>query len=288
MKNIVITDNIKEQILEKFKIYLEDARLSSGRIDYSYNINNTVSNEEKATIVISSKAYLKMMLYIRDTSSEIAWHGTVNRDKTTNTYTIKDVFLYPQMLTSATVKTDQKAYEEWLESLDDETFNTMRMQGHSHVNFGAGPSGTDYDYYNDILQTLPNDEYYIFMIMNKAGNTTWLIYDLDKNLIYENNDIDVVIEDNTQNFDLFTAIEEEKKKFCKTTYTYSGYGSYCDEPMPRHRFDDDEEEDMETLYDKYKRAGIPATLATYDKREQLKAYNAYKNKGKQTKGAKKK
>jgi proteasome lid subunit RPN8/RPN11 len=155
-----------------------------------------------------------MMLYVRDTSTEIAWHGTVKRNKEENWYLIKDVFLYPQTLTATTVNTDQEKYQEWLQNIeDDDVFNNIRFQGHSHVNMGTSPSGTDINMYNSFLQVLPKNDYYIFAIMNKTGSFTCFIYDLEKNLIYETQDINIkIVADKT--CDLIKNINEEKDKYC--------------------------------------------------------------------------
>lgn len=217
MKRITLDDSIKEELLLKFKQHLNTLRLSDSQIQFRANIYDTLTPQTKPTVYIDPEAYLKIMLYVRDTSTEIAWHGTVERYLETNTYYIKDVFLYPQKVTGATVQTDQAQYNQWLENLDDDTYNQLRFQGHSHVNFGTSPSGTDLQYYNDILQVLPRNDYYIFMIINKSGDLTLFIYDLATNLIYETNDIDIKITTRTST-DLLKEIKQAKQENC-TNYT---------------------------------------------------------------------
>lgn len=235
MKHIKINEEIKENIIENFKKYLDTTKFTGTNINYTAALNNTVDKTQfpKARLYISAIAYLKMMLYVRDTSTEIAWHGTVKRHGK-NIFQITDVMLYPQTVTGTTVTTEQDKYNEWIQNLDDDTHNSMRFQGHSHVNMATTPSGTDLTFYNDILQVLPNNDYYIFMIMNKLGNTTLLIYDLAENIIYENEDIEYSIVNDTQAQPLengFTEILEDiatqKEDYCKTytyTNTYPNYG----------------------------------------------------------------
>lgn len=227
MKHIKINDEIKSDLIEKFKKYIDTTKLTDTKLYFSANLNSTIAQgADRPTIFVEQTAYLKMMLYIRDTATEIAWHGTVSRDLEDNSYYIHDVFLYPQKLSAATVQTDQDKYNEWILNLDDETHNTMRFQGHSHVNFSASPSSTDLQFYNDILQILPKNDYYIFMIMNKLGDTSWFIYDLEKNLIYDNADIDVQIYNHTD-YDIIDSIAEQKTKYCeKPTLTYPISKSY--------------------------------------------------------------
>lgn len=234
MKHIKIDDEVKEDLIENFKKYINTTKLTESNIHYTAAIDNLVDKTKypKARLYISAIAYLKMMLYVRDTSTEIAWHGTVKRHGK-NVFQITDVMLYPQTVTGATVNTDQDKYNEWIQDLDDDTHNSMRFQGHSHVNMGVTPSGTDMTFYNDILQVLPNNDFYIFMIMNKQGNMTLLIYDLAENIIYENEDIDYSIINDTQSRSLeegFTEIldeiKEQKEDYCKTYSYQQTYPSY--------------------------------------------------------------
>lgn len=226
MKHIKINEEVKLDLIEKFKTYINNAKLTDTHLSFSANLNSTVAKgNERPTIFVTATAYLKMMLYVRDTSTEIAWHGTVTRDIKDNSYYIHDVFLYPQKLSSATVQTDQEKYNKWIMELDDETHNTMRFQGHSHVNFGASPSGTDLQFYNDILQVLPKNDYYIFMIMNKSGDMSWFIYDLEKNTIYETTDIDIQIFNETD-YDIIDNISKQKTEFCeKPVIAARSYGT---------------------------------------------------------------
>lgn len=226
MKQITLDDNFKQEAIKKFTDYINGLnRYPSNRIDFTTEIENTTKTLAKPTIYISATAYLKMMLYVRDTATEIAWHGTVERNIKANWYFIKDVFLYPQIDSAATVDTDQEKYQEWLMNIeDDEVFNNIRFQGHSHVNMGTSPSSTDLNMYETFLQVLPKNDYYIFMIMNKSGDLTSLIYDLEKNTIFESEDINIKILC-TASKDLIADIDEEKEKYCEkpriTTYNYS-------------------------------------------------------------------
>ena len=217
MKKINTDETFKKDLITKFTEYVNNTKFTNNHITFTTEIDTTVNekNIARPTIYISANAYLKMLLYIRDTDVEIAWHGVVERNQEQNWYHIKDVFLYPQRITAATVNTDQEKYQEWLQNIeDDAVFNNIRFQGHSHVNMGTTPSSTDLNMYDNFLQILPKNDYYIFTIMNKHGNHTWLIYDLTKNIVYETADIDVkIITSNTQ--DLITEINKEKDEYCE-------------------------------------------------------------------------
>lgn len=229
MKQITLDEETKKHLLSEFEKYIQNTKLTDNRINFTTNITPTLENIKRPTIYINSTAYLKMMLYVRDTDVEIAWHGTVERNLEHNFYYIKDVFLYPQIIRSATVDTDQKKYNDWMDTLDDETFNTMRFQGHSHVNMSTSPSSVDLQMYENFLQVLQKNDYYIFMILNKRGEFNCYIYDLAKNLIYDTEDIDVKIITKDSN-NLLKEIKEAKDKLCEKPIisypTYPRYDSY--------------------------------------------------------------
>jgi hypothetical protein len=146
----------------------------------------------KATVVIEAEPYAQMLYLVGSTDKEIAWHGTVTKDPETATYTVSSVELFPQTVSGASVTTDQQEYQKWLlEEVPDEKFAALRFHGHSHVNMGVTPSGTDTNYEADLLENLPQDGFYIFLIMNKRTETYVEIYDKDIGTYYGNSDIEI-------------------------------------------------------------------------------------------------
>ena len=224
MQKLTITEQDKQALIEKFTNYVNNTKFTDTRVNFSADLNNDLKlqNIPRPTVFISGTAYLKMLMYVTSTNVEIAWHGVVERNQEKNYYYIKDVFLYPQIIRAATVSTDQKEYQDWLINIeDDEVANNIRFQGHSHVNMGVTPSGVDLDMYNDFAQALPKNDYYIFMILNKRGETTCLIYDLAKDVIFNTEDIDIKILTNKSN-DLAADILAEKTKYCtEQSYAFS-------------------------------------------------------------------
>ena len=186
--NYNLSEEQKQTIINDFIEKLNNTPLDGPNIKYSVKLDDGLENASKATLFIESTAYAKMMMYIRDTDTEIAWHGTAYRDDNGQPkYYIKDVFLYPQIVRSVTVDTDQEKYQNWLTELDDETFNNLRFQGHSHVNMGVTPSSVDEAYYDTILDVFKREDpnsFYIFTVMNKRGEMYLIIYDLANNIIY--------------------------------------------------------------------------------------------------------
>lgn len=216
MKPITLNDQQKTMLTADFIDYLDKLRTNENSITYRIDVKDMLKSKVKAPIVMFSKlANEKMKYLVENHNKEIAWHGTVTKVK--KNYYITDILVYPQTVTSVTVTTDDEEYAKWLISLDDTTFNSMRLQGHSHVNMGVSPSGTDTNYYKDLLQNLGKDDYYIFMIINKKGDTFINIYDFAQNIIFEDNDIDIKIEGQSDHANWF----KESMKLIKEPKPYS-------------------------------------------------------------------
>jgi len=188
---IVLTEEIKQKAKNDFAAMLDTVKMSDGKLRYSQSWEY---KDCSAVVWLTQEAYRKIVALVMNFISEVGWHGSVTRVGN-NEFVIEDIFVYPQEVTGATVNTDQKAYTEWLYSLDDETFNQIRMQGHSHVNMGVSPSGVDDKHRQGILDQLESDMFYVFMIWNKSLTVHTLIYDMARNVLYEDKDIGVKLVD---------------------------------------------------------------------------------------------
>lgn len=148
---------------------------------------NEIKDAPQADLVFTAAAWAKMYALVTTFDSEVEWHGVVDRTSPTS-FLVKDILIFPHEVTGASVVSDQKKYEEWLDSLDDETFNHLRFHGHSHVNMGCTPSVVDMDYRKRVIDNFgtPSSDmdFYIFLITNKRGEITAEIYDLKNNALY--------------------------------------------------------------------------------------------------------
>ena len=190
-KLIKLTPEIIEDVKREFATYIKD-KISDGRISFQKTVNTV---QRKATVYFVESAYRKFQALVKEFDKEVAWHGIAYRgkDKSKDEYYITDILVYPQEVTGATVTTDQNKYQTWLMNHDDETFNNIRMQGHSHVNMGVTPSGVDENLYESILAQLDDTMFYIFMIWNKKNDKTCKIYDLAKNILFDTTDCEIKI-----------------------------------------------------------------------------------------------
>lgn len=217
-KPIKLTDELLQKIQEEFVEKVKSMKMFDGKLKYEREFKWDDSDNDRATVYLSSVAFAKMNALIQQFDSEVAWHGVVERDQEDpSIFRIVDILVYPQIVTGTTVNTDQEAYQTWLYSFDDDVFNNMRMQGHSHVNMSVSPSGVDTTHQEKILEQIAENDYYIFMIWNKKYDRFVRIFDLKNNTLYETADVDVLIGDT--GVDLKAFIEESKKIAAPRTYT---------------------------------------------------------------------
>ena len=206
-KLIYLTDKAKAQLMQKFIEKLDNSKSAEGRISVSQELDSVKT--EPATLRIADKAYLKMVYLIDSYKGEVGWFGFVNRISERE-FEVYDIAVYPQTVSGATVNTDEKDLGEWENELTDEQYMKKRFHGHSHVNFSPEPSGVDISDRNQKLSLIGDDDYYIFMIMNKRREYSAAIFDIANNIQYETDDIDVVVSEEIENFmDSLNAVKEQ-------------------------------------------------------------------------------
>lgn len=186
MRNITMTPATIEEMCIKLKEQLTGAYIGKDNYTVSIPTKLEIAEEDMPTIIVSTEADRKISALVEQCKDEIAWNGTVSYDEESNTYLIEDIFVFPQEVTRSTAESTDD-YGIWLSQFSDEEFSKLRFHGHSHVNMGVSPSGTDTTFQEDLINTV--QDFYIFAIYNKRGDFNVWIYDKVKNLVYETKDI---------------------------------------------------------------------------------------------------
>lgn len=199
MKRLSFSETDKAKMIEEFTLSLQNFRSNQDKFTYEKKFSDLTKEYEetvnKPIIYFSMEAWIKMIQLVKDCDKEIAWQATVEKRKFKNKedskdfyYYIKQVFVYPQKVTGTFVDTDEVKYAEWSLQLKDEVYNSLRFQGHSHVNMGVTPSATDLNTYQNFLDQLSKDDFYIFMILNKRNEVNIMVYDYAQDMLFENKD----------------------------------------------------------------------------------------------------
>ena len=223
---IKLTEKLRQQAVEEFAKSLQNVKMLEGKLNY--NKSFSFAEEEKARIFFTPMAYEKMVSLIKSFDIEVAWHGVGKRMEDVtgreSDFLISDILVYPQTVTSTTVEMDEGDYAKWImDNIEDERFNNIIMQGHSHVNMGTSPSGVDLQHQESILGQLTDDMFYIFLIWNKKLETNTRIYDLANNIFYDDSDISYHILG--EEYDLEGFMNEAKEIVKKKTYSTSAASS---------------------------------------------------------------
>lgn len=200
-KIIKMSEEYIEELKRDFEQSLKTTKLSDGKLSFTRSLGAV---KRTAVVYYTRSAWAKQQALIKECNKEVGWHGIARRgdNPEKDEYIISDILVYPQEVTGSTVTTDQVAYQTWLMNHDDEVFNNIRYQGHSHVNMTTSPSGVDTSLYDRILAQLEDDMFYIFMIWNKRGEKTIKIYDLEKNVLFETADVTVTVIETPDDADL--------------------------------------------------------------------------------------
>lgn len=226
-KQIYMTNDDVKSIVEKVCTELR-SDFSSLKCYGSIDIKRSFtfkSDDRIAMLYFTPIAWIKMTALVSRFETEVQWHGLVRRISE-NEFEITDIIVPPHEVSGATVTSEYKPYIEWMDGLDDDTFNAVRFHGHSHVNMAVSPSSVDTKYRLDLVTQLPkptgnDDLFYIFLIINKKHEWSAEIYDLTNNALYGTDEIymECYLDDN--DIDSFIA---EAKKVAVARTTYGGYG----------------------------------------------------------------
>lgn len=189
MHPIKMTNKQIQEAISMLRKQLKNSKTTNSTIELKYKL--PMADVPKATLVVEELAWNKMVALVDMCDKEIAWHGIVFKEN--NVYTVKDIVVFPQEVTGATVTSNETEYSMWLMQQPDDVFNNLRFHGHSHVNMATRPSGVDTSYQEDILKNLK--DFYIFAILNKKGDHWLSIYDVEDNIAYEDKDITLVLPD---------------------------------------------------------------------------------------------
>lgn len=116
-------------------------------------------------VVMTRRASLQLLTTLLLNREEVGWFGKVEKIND-ETLVIKEIRLYPQIVTAAHIDLGDD-YMKWNAEQDDDFMEHRRFHGHSHVYMHPSPSGTDLRDQEGITSLLEEDDYYIFMIINK-------------------------------------------------------------------------------------------------------------------------
>lgn len=210
-RKIKYSQEDEQKLFRQFLEAVKDSKLYESSFNFQ-KAKDTV--ERKARVVFSEKAWVKMQDLVRVSPLEVGWHGIVTRGygEDENAYYVSDILLFKQTVSGGHFTTDQAEYEKWLCMLPDDDFSNLRLHGHSHVNMAVMPSARDAEQWHSILDGLSENNFQIFMIWNKRGEHTCMIYDKQQNVVFDTADCEIIVADGEYGI---AAFENEAKELVK-------------------------------------------------------------------------
>ena len=221
MKPISLSQEAKvvlmKEMISKFAAALEDYEFNINETKFSYEKSFSVKTKDKIVIRFTPQAYLRCLEMVKSYSSEIGWYGLI-RKLEDRVYQVYDIIVCNQRVSGGRVITDDDDMVEFYEKLTDEQAEFLHFQAHSHVNMSTSPSSVDLDNQASTVKNMGGKGFYLFQIWNKSLDINSFLYDLDNNVFYDRNDIEVVVEDDE--FGTVTEfISSLKDKVQSMTYT---------------------------------------------------------------------
>lgn len=156
-------------------------------------------NNKLLTIKIPASVMGQINCVVDHFTTEVSWYGDVTKEG--DVITINKIYLFPQVVTGGTFRTDtpqiSEIYDAWYENkLNEvadhydqtgESIAIMQYNGHSHVSAPCAPSSEDTKFRRS------REGLNIYSIHNKQNGMSWEVWTDD--MVYEYTDIDIVYVD---------------------------------------------------------------------------------------------
>lgn len=200
MKIIRLDNQMKQQLINDYKVTLEkeaNEKLAKFAVECETILPRQKPHTatDKLKIYYKAEAYAKIVQLVFSHSQEVGWNMVVKRYK--DGYRVEDVLVYPQKASGAYIEVDPARYGLWKgdpDKVSDEADANLFGQGHSHVNMGVIPSSRDEQQQKDEIR-LKGSGFYLFQIWNKRLDINSFFYDIDNNIMYDKDDIELIVED---------------------------------------------------------------------------------------------
>lgn len=142
--------------------------------------------KEPAVLLFTNEAMVKMMTLVMKCQLEVGWQGIVEK-RGPGKYLVRDIFTYPQVTSAANIWIDDLRFGIWQSKMcvnNPDRFDSIRFHGHSHVNMSTFASAVDRELQEYWTEALQENQFYIFLIVNKRLDSWCKIVDREDGLVY--------------------------------------------------------------------------------------------------------
>lgn len=179
------------------------------------------------TISFTREAWVKQCYLVDTCQKEVGWFALVDHDAEANSFTITEIVIPKQEVTSAETDIGKEDLADAAMELIEAGKDTGKMYAwfHSHVNMGVSPSTQDEFQVEDFLEDLadqPEVPAFIRGIQNKKGDLKLDIYYIQYGIAYQNLSFSVIHDDDPAWYDEIDVLVKERV----TERTYKQYNNY--------------------------------------------------------------
>jgi len=181
-----------------------------------------IGTTQMPTVYYTRDAWTKMWKIVELCPEEVGWLGTV--DKIGGDYLITEVFLLEQEVSGVTTDIESDAVANLAVELESRGIDSSKLRywGHSHVNMGVSPSGTDENQTNEYIE---HCDFFIRGIYNKKMEAKVDVFDMNHKLVYQK--VDHAVKDERYDAEWLKALKDEiaakvKKRVYAQPYSYGG------------------------------------------------------------------
>ena len=262
MKRIKLTDKDIDEVVNEFKgklIEYENSPLCNKSFSFQKDFGKKA--EERIHITFTQQAYLRSQALVSVFPGEVGWYGLM-RKVADRSYLIYDILVCPQVVSSVTTA-DKSETNDWYEQ--DDIYEHLHFQAHSHVDMATSPSTTDINNQQNVVANTQGQGYKLFQIWNKKGEINSFFYDIENNMMYDKNDIDIDILDDSA-FGTLKGFIEDAKTYVSTEQPRTPVGGYSQKPVTSFQQKKDSE---------YPKKSDPVQIKDYYKRQNPSYYEDY-------------
>jgi hypothetical protein len=183
-----------------------------------------IGTTQMPTVYYTRDAWTKMWKIVELCPEEVGWLGMVDKTETGD-YLITEIFLLEQEVSGVTTDIESDAVANLAVDLESRGLDStkLRFWGHSHVNMGVSPSGTDENQTNEYIE---HCDFFIRGIYNKKMEAKVDVFDMNHKLVYQK--VDHAVKDDRYDAAWLKELKDEiAAKVKKRVYAqpaYNGYG----------------------------------------------------------------
>jgi len=147
--------------------------------------SSPLKSQATPRVFFTPTAWHTVDLIVAYCQKEVGWFGLV--DRVGSDYLITEIFVPTQIVSGVTTDIEPEDHSALIMELlrDNKDVSKLLYWGHSHVNMGVSPSGTDEEQLEEYLSGMDTSEFFLRGIHNKRGDVKMDVFDVKNNMLHQ-------------------------------------------------------------------------------------------------------